>query len=391
MTRTRSLLFFAAALPLAALSLWAVPHAHGGDDLRDMVGLGEALFHDTNLSFNRTQACATCHMPTMGLVDGRETEGVGRAVSLGDDGVALGDRNAPSAAYARFSPPFGKNAAGEYIGGQFWDGRAASLEEQAAGPPLNPGEMGMPDKASVVGRIRENPDYVKAFGTLFGDQVFMKDEDAYAAMTKALAAFERSDAFSTFDSKYDRYLRGEQKLTDQEELGRTLFFSQQFTNCNLCHEVRGPTGLSDATFTNHKYFNIGVPANTSVRKVNGVKPGTIDTGLAQNPAVNGDPAQRGKFRVPGLRNVAVTGPYMHNGVFQDLRTVVLFYVKYNSKKKSRQIDPETGLEWGPPEVPDNLAMTELTSGPALDDKRVDAIVAFMKTLTDRRYEHLLEK
>jgi cytochrome c peroxidase len=78
-------------------------------------------------------------------------------------------------------------------------------------------------------------------------------------------------------------------------------------------------------------------------------------------------------------------------VFKDLRTVVLFYVKYNSKKKSRQINPETGDVWAAPEVPENIAMTELTAGPALDDNRVDALVAFMKTLTDKQYEHLLPK
>lgn len=386
MTRNRSLSVFTVICCL----LLAARAPAGAGDYGDIARLGEALFHDTNLSRNRSQACATCHMPDAGLADARETDAAGRAVSLGDDGSSLGDRNAPTAAYARFSPPFGKNSAGEYTGGQFWDGRASSLEDQAAGPPLNPVEMGMPDQAAVVGRIRENPEYVKAFGSLFGDRIFDSNQDAYAAMTRALAEFERSDAFSTFDSKYDRYLRGEEKLTDQEELGRTLFFSQQFTNCNLCHEVRGPSGLSDATFSNYKYFNIGVPENRVVRKANGSASDAVDTGLAQNPRVGGDPEQRGKFRVPGLRNVAVTGPYMHNGVFQDLRTVVLFYVKYNSKKKSRQINPETGEEWAAPEVPENLAMTELTSGPALDDRRVDAVVAFMKTLTDRRYEHLIE-
>lgn len=365
--------------------------AHGGEDYATMEKLGEALFNDPNLSHNRTQACSTCHMQGFGLADARENGSAGQAVSLGDDGSSLGDRNAPTASYAKLSPPFGKNEAGEYFGGQFWDGRASRLEDQAAGPPLNPLEMGMPDKASVVGRLKENPDYVAAFGTQFGSKVFDNTDEAYDAMTKALAAFERTDEFAPFDSKYDRSLRGEEKLTDQEELGRVLFFSKQFTNCNLCHEVNGPNGIEKGLFTNHKYFNIGVPENTVVRKANGSKAGTVDAGLAQNPAVAGDPAQRGKFKVPTLRNIAVTGPYMHNGVFKDLRTVVLFYVKYNSKKKSRQINPETGEVWAVPEVPDNIAMTELTAGPALDDKRVDALVAFMKTLTDKRYEHLLHK
>ena len=364
-------------------------YVHGGEDYATLEKLGAALFEDTNLSMNRTMSCSTCHMPGLGFTDGRETDKVGHDVSLGDDGVSLGDRNVPSAAYAKFSPPFGKNAVGEYVGGQFWDGRASTLEDQAGGPPLNPIEMGMPDKATIIKRLKENPDYVTAFGTQFGGNVFTSDDAAFAAMAKALAAFERSDTFSTFDSKYDRFLRGEEKLTDQEELGRVLMSSTQFTNCNTCHEIRGTNGLSDGVFTNHKYFNIGVPANRSVRAANGSKPDAVDLGLAQNPAVAGDPAQRGKFKVPTLRNVAVTAPYMHNGVFKDLRTVVLFYVKYKSKKPSRQINPETGEAWDAPEVPDNIAMTELTAAPALDDKRVDAIIAFLKTLTDKRYEHLL--
>ncbi len=363
--------------------------AHGGGDYATLEKLGAALFHDTNLSMNRTMSCSTCHMEAAGFTDARESDKVGHDVSLGDDGASLGDRNAPSAAYAKFSPPFGRNTAGEYVGGHFWDGRASTLEEQAGGPPLNPDEMGMPDKATIATRLKENPDYAAAFGTQFGGDVFKSDDDAFAAMTKALAAFERSDEFSTFDSKYDRFLRGEEKLTDQEELGRVLMSSSQFTNCNTCHEIRGESGLSDGVFTNHKYFNIGVPANKTVRAANGSKPDAVDLGLYQNPAVAGDPAQRGKFKVPTLRNVAVTGPYMHNGVFKDLRTVVLFYVKYKSKKPSRQINPETGERWDAPEVPENIAFEELTAAPALDDKRVDAIVAFLKTLTDRRYEHLL--
>jgi len=94
--------------------------------------------------------------------------------------------------------------------------------------------------------------------------------------------------------------------------------------------------------------------------------------------------------VPTLRNVAVTAPYMHNGVFKDLRTVVLFYDKFNSRSAKRQVNPETGEPWGEPEVPGTLSTEELEHGPALKDQRIDALVAFLKTLTDRRYEHLLE-
>ena len=352
--------------------------------------LGQALFFDTDLSMNRTQACATCHSPDLGFTDPRETV-AGRAVSLGDDGYSIGIRNAPTTGYASFSPPFGKSAEGKWRGGQFLDGREADLEGQAGEPPLNPLEMGMPSKKAVVERLKEKADYVAAFERLFVTGILDETEAAYQAMTRAIAAFERTHFFSPFDSKYDRYLRGEDRFTDQEELGRLLFFSSQFTNCSQCHRLNSQVGAAKETFSNYEFHNIGVPENPTLSAVSGATPGNADMGLFANPAVKQDQAQKGKFKTPTLRNVAITGPYMHNGVFNDLRTVVLFYNKYNSKAPARQIDPETGKPWAAPEVLENLSLKELESGPALNDMRIDALVAFLTTLTDRRYEHLLGK
>ena len=354
----------------------------------DLASWGEALFFDVTLSQNRTQACATCHDPATGFADPRETV-LGHAVSLGDDGASLGDRNAPTASYARFSPPFGRDAKGAWVGGQFLDGRAATLADQAKGPPLNPLEMGLPDVATAAARLRENPQYVATLAALF-PQAPTSDDAFFDAMAQAIAAYEATLEFAPFDSKYDRFLRGEAKLTDQEELGRVLFFSNQFTNCNQCHQLKPQGGAEGETFTNYAYHNIGVPENTAVRAGNGTAPGTVDAGLAANPAVAGAATERGKFKVPTLRNVAVTGPYMHNGVFADLRTVILFYNTYNTTVPARKINPETGQPFAAPEVPENLSLTELESGPALDDQRIDALVAFLNTLTDARYEPLLQ-
>ncbi|WP_372574370.1 cytochrome-c peroxidase [Ruegeria jejuensis] len=350
--------------------------------------LGEALFFDANLSANRTMSCATCHDPEAGFSDARETD-LGRAVSLGDDGHSLGDRNAPTASYAALVPGLHRTEEGVWAGGLFWDGRAATLEDQAGGPPLNPIEMGMPDKAAVVARLQENPDYVTAMQSLFDTAVFDDADQAYAAMTSAIAAFERTEFFAPFDSKYDRFLKGEYQLTKEEELGRLLFFSQQFSNCNQCHQLKRSEIDPGETFTNHEYHNIGVPIHEAVRAHNGVPLDLADAGLLANPEID-DLTQEGKFRVPTLRNVAVTGPYMHNGVFEDLRTVVLFYNKYNTRAAARQINPETGAPWREPEVAPTLSFKELTDAPALDDQRIDALVAFLKTLTDARYEHLVD-
>ncbi|MBO6581244.1 MULTISPECIES: cytochrome-c peroxidase [Thalassospira] len=355
----------------------------------DLAALGEALYFDTNLSANRSMSCATCHDPSTGFRDPRVDVASG-SFSLGDDGESLGDRNAPTASYAKFSPPFHVREDGVAVGGQFWDGRAMDLAEQAGGPPLNPIEMGMPDKASVVARLREDDDYVAGFKALFGNDIWSDADQAYGAMTKAIAAFEEGDEFAPFDSKYDRFLRGEYKMTAQEELGRVLFFSQQFTNCNTCHMLKTSPTAEGETFTNYEFHNIGVPRNVATRAAVRKDVGFTDNGLLDNAAID-DPVYRGKYKTPSLRNVAVTGPYMHNGVFADLETVVRFYNKYNSKAEINQTNPETGKPWGEPEVAETISLKELEQGDALDEKRIDAIVAFLKTLTDARYEPLLEQ
>ncbi len=376
---TRNLPFSLASL--ACLGFLA--HAESGLPTT-LEELGERLFFDTNLSANRTQSCASCHDPENAFADPR-----GMA-SPGDDGVSLGDRNAPTAMYAALIPEFHNDEEGQWFGGQFHDGRAATLADQAGGPPLNPIEMGMPDAASVVARLKDDPAYVHAFPALFGPGILDDTDGAYAAMTKAIAAFESTEQFSPFTSKYDRFLRGEVQLSDEEELGRLLFFSEQFTNCNQCHQVGESLIDQRETFTDYSYHNIGVPENLRLREMNGVAIGTNDDGLALNPSIKGAMSERGKFRTPTLRNIAVTGPYMHNGVFADLRTVVLFYNQYNTLSPERRINPETGAPFRMPEIAGTLSVEELTHGPALDDQRIDALVAFMKTLTDARYEHLLE-
>lgn len=367
--------------------------------------LGESLFNDANLSLNRTQSCATCHNPDHAFVDNRlDDSGNVMAVSTGDDGVSLGDRNAPSAAYASLAPEFGYGSRSRfnsqqsdyegYLGGQFHDGRAATLKDQAAGPPLNSIEMGMPDAASVVARLQENEDYLEAFAAYFGDTIFDDTDGAYAAMTEAIAAFEQTSMFAPFDSKYDRSLlsvtdanRYVYDPLDKATLGKSLFFSQQFTNCATCHQLNAQ-GSKTEPFTGYEYHNIGVPANSSVRLANGSADGYVDTGLQTNNAVVTAATEQGKFKVPTLRNVAVTGPYMHNGVFADLATVIKFYDHY-LPSSGYSINPETGVAWAAPEVSDTISLTELQDGNALSEEEVEALVCFLRTLTDARYESLL--
>ena len=293
-----------------------------------------------------------------------------------------------------FSPEFHYDKKkGEFIGGQFWDGRESHLKGQAGGPPLNPVEMAMPSKGEVAKRLSKVDSYNKQFKELYGEEIFSNPELTYEKMAQAIAAFEKTKEFAPFDSKYDRYLKGEYELTDLEDLGRSLFFSNNNTNCASCHMLKKEDAPHE-TFSNYQYHNIGVPQNQALMAKNVVDPKTfVDHGLMQNPAVKALANAKdydGKMKVPSLRNIAITGPYMHNGKFQKLSTVVEFYDKYTNAK--RTINPETGKEWAEPEVDIGKAdMKLLKKGKPFTDRKVKALVAFMETLTDKRYEHLIPK
>jgi cytochrome c peroxidase len=373
---------------VAAVACCLFGYAHAQPPAPDpaLVELGRALFFERNLSANRTQSCSSCHDPNRAFTDGRENAVAG-AVSIGADGRAIGDRNAPTAAYAALIPPLRRDAAGAWIGGLFHDGRARDLADQAGQPILNPVEMQMPDQASVVARVRENPTYVAAIQGIFGAQAAESTDRCYAAVRAALAAFEQSPLFLAFDSRYDRYLKGEERLTDDEELGRMLFFSP-LTNCSSCHQLNANGPAAQDPFTNYGYFNIGVPVNSAVRALNPVSEHVPDRGLGHNVAVD-DVTMNGKFRVPTLRNVAVTGPYMHNGAFRELKTVVAFYNQYVVQNEVSATNPETGAAWGPSEFPATIDRARLRVGQPMDEERVSVLVAFLRTLTDQRYEYLL--
>ena len=384
---------------------------HGSDPaMLSKAQLGELLFHDTNLSLTRQTSCATCHDPEHAFVDARfSEEGADQALfihgafSVGDDGFSLGGRNAPTAAYAQFSPLFGQNGSGEYIGGQFHDGRAATLKIQAMGPPLDNAEMQMPDRAGVVERLKENPAYLEAFKNLYGEAVFDDIDAAYESMAEAIAKFERTELFAPFDSKYDRFLAcreaggstnsclNEDGWTAEEELGYSLFFSEANTNCAQCHTLNSVSeAASHELFTNYKFENIGTPRNQEAmdaRAALGLQEANA-TFLGLGGTV-GNPSHLGKTKVPTLRNVAVTGPYMNNGVFKELRTVLEFY-DHMAGNGDHMVNPETGDVWGDNDHNATINHALLQQTAPLTDAKIRALEAFLRTLTDQRYEHLLE-
>ena len=357
--------------------------------------LGDQLFHDVNLSANSSMSCATCHNPNHGFIDNRDNR-FNKSVSMGADGLKFGTRNTPTVAYAQFSPAFSFDAEKqEYVGGQFHDGRAQHLTAQVnlnGGPILNPVEMMMADRNAVVDRLLENPDYIEQFKTEFGADIFDRQgggngggggggNPAFSRIGQAIAAFEMTDELSPFDSKYDRWLKGEYTLAVDEQRGYQLVQ----TNCMSCHDSSALTGVDKQTFSNYRYYNLGVPVNQAVRDA--LVTSDKDPGLFGHPNVS-DEAHLGKFKTPSLRNVAITGPYMHNGAFQSLETVLSFkdYRRVENNNERVQ-NPETQLNWADPDYPQKVQYVEIQP---LSDVDISDIVSFLKLLTDQRYESLLD-
>lgn len=334
--------------------------------LTQQEALGQFLYFDENLSINQNQSCASCHLPSSGFAD-PDTH---LPVSEGSIAGLFGGRNAPSSGYAAFFPEF--TLSGGVQGGQFWDGRASNLTEQAKGPFLNPVEMGMSSKAAVILAVESSSaGYSQLFADMCGANAFDDArnnfqpgiDSAYHCLADAIAAFERSEVFSPFSSKYDAVEAGMATFTAQEEEGLALFRGRG--KCSHCHSLGG--GKEKDVFTDFKFHNIGVPSNPELIALAGLPSDFVDPGLG---GFLNDPKEVGKFKTPHLRNIELTGPYMHNGVMTTLKEVVNFY-------NTRDVEGA----WAAPEVSENLN-SKFVGDLGLTDAEEDAIVEFMMTLTD---------
>jgi len=371
MKRMRGSLLAVAVLALLACAGTGSVRQDPGTE--DRAAVGSLIFSDPTLSQPAGQSCATCHDPGRAFTDGR-----GPDTSEGVIPGLFGARNAPTAAYAAFAPAFHWDAAeGLYFGGQFLDGRAATLRDQAQGPPLNPIEMHNPDRASYVAKVAAAP-YADRLRALYGADLFTDEARAFDAIADAVATFERSPKVSPFTSKYDAFLKGADVLTARERRGLALFEGRG--GCAACHPNTSGEAKVPPLFTDFSYDNLGVPRNPAnpfyamPSQVNPDGAAFVDLGLGGNPTViaEGRAAEsRGKFKVPTLRNVARTAPYFHNGAFRTLKEVVAFYNR-------RDLEP---ARFGAPEVPENVNRTEL-GNLGLSDSEEDDLVAFLQTLTD---------
>ena len=286
-------------------------------DIKTKAALGKKLFSEKILSKDSSVSCASCHMPKFAFADTV-------AFSVGIEGK-LTKRNTPSVLNMKNRPYY------------FWDGRAASLEEQCLMPIQNPDEMGLPIDEAVK-RLNQSREYKLLFQKIFNQKPTAKN------LAAAFSAYEKT--LETVDSKFDDWSNNLKNLTAAEERGRELFVGDK-AKCFDCHRMED--------FTTDEFKNIGLYNGKDLN----------DAGLF---SLTNKIADLGKFKTPGLRNIAVTAPYMHNGMFKTLEEVVEYY---NNPQKF---------------VPDAVNIDDALKSPLnLTEKEKKDLVSFLKTLTDKKY------
>jgi len=318
----------------------------------EKIALGETLFFDGRLSADGTVACSTCHDPERAFTDGRP-------VSIGIEGRA-GQRNSPTILNTLYNAT------------QFWDGRAKTLEEQAALPIINPSEMGQPNLDAAVARIATLPEYDQAFLRVFGRTPNGND------LVRAIASYERTQ-FS-FDSPFDHFMVGDENaISGSAKRGWELFNTK--ARCNKCHalteEKRDPVFFMDKDFHNIGIgiikHNVVAEACRAEQEINSGNSIDVDRAAIQSDMsvlgrflVSKKDSDIASFKTPSLRNVLITAPYFHDGSQATLWDVLDHYNKGDGVK-----DP-----W----------LDEDMQPLALSESQIDDIVEFLATLTSAQYQ-----
>lgn len=371
------------------------PYAKSSDAAA-LTALGRALFFDPSLSASGRVSCASCHDPRAAYGPANA-----RAVQLaGRDGLTPGLRAAPSLRYLQSLPPFSEHyfdndgddsIDGGPTGGHTWDGRAGSAHEQALLPLLSASEMANASGAEVVARVAHGAQAGR-MRQVFGEDIFADPPAALAGLLMALEVFQQSPAdFYPYSSKYDEVLRGHAELSPAEARGLALFNDPRKGNCASCHRSERGADGAFPLFTDFGLIALGVPRNGRLPAAGGSA--VTDLGLCG--PLRTDFADRadycGRFRTPGLRNVAVRQSFFHNGRYHTLREVLQFYA-------GRDIHPERFYPRaadGQVRLYDDLPARYHANvnrdppfdrlpgdAPALDEAEIDDVIAFLGTLTD---------
>jgi len=400
---------WAAVVSMAVLSASAPARR-----LSPLEELGKKLFFDTSLSSPPGQDCGACHGPAVGFTGPDEHVNKTGGVYEGAVRGRFGNRKPPASAYAGDGPKLHLAESGEFVGGTFWDGRATGdelgdpLAEQAMGPFLNPLEQNWPDAGSLVRAVRMSAS-AGLFEKVFGPGSLSPERDpreAYVEIGRAIAAYERSDEVNPFASKFDDFWRAAAArglaveaidpsglkefrglgLAENELRGLALFNTKGV--CARCHLLT-PAGGKPPVFTDYRYDNLGIPANPENPFYAQDKAFNPDGKAWVDPGLGGfletvdrykrhAAANMGRHKTPTLRNVdkrpapGFVKAYMHNGYFKSLKEIVRFY-------NTRDV---AGAGWPRPEIAANVNTSEMGDLGLTGDEE-DAIVDFMKTLTDR--------
>jgi cytochrome c peroxidase len=349
------------------------------------VAVGDKLFNDAALSAGGSQACATCHVADRGHADA-----AGVFLPLGGTHLDLqGLRSSPSLNYLDGNGAFSIDAQGRAVGGFTWDGRADTRAAQTLGPLLAANEMAHADTSSVVRSVRALA-YFGELQSAFSLATDATDVQVLQAVQQALSDYQSGDTdFHPYTSKFDHVQQGSASFTVQEARGLALFNDPRRGACAGCHSSNAGAGQPAAAFTNFGYFALGVPRNISTATAD---PTFFDMGLCG--PLRTDLANRtelcGMFKVPTLRNVALTAPYFHNGAVATLEEAVTFYA-------TRDIDP---ARWYPSVEGVVQRFNDLPvayrgnvtqrppfglqpgAAPQLSPQDVADIVAFLRTLSD---------
>jgi cytochrome c peroxidase len=391
----------------------------GGSPLSPKEQLGKSIFFDDNLSINGNLSCSDCHAPEVGWSGPLSEVNAHGAVYEGSIASRFGNRRPTSAAYATFSPVLHVDESLQFVGGNFWDGRATGerlgnpAADQAQGPFLNPVEQAFPDSACVVYRVCVSsypislpdvwgaaacditwPQNVEVACATEGSTVALAAQDrdtsdlTFDRIALSIAAFEASAEVNAFSSKFDYVLKDLAELTEEEQLGLTLFQGQG--KCHKCHTHTGPQPL----FTDFTFANLGIPQNPE--NPAGMAPDFVDAGLGaflENAGYAQEvyDAEWGRIKTPTLRNVdlrpdgAFSKAYGHNGYFKTLLGIVHFY----NTRDVKPVCPGPYSEaqalaagcWPAAEVTVNMNTAEM-GNLGLTSAEEEAIVAFLKTLSD---------
>ncbi len=350
------------------------------------VSIGEALFNEKLLSASAQMSCATCHTAA-------NAKASAAGVTLPFGGPALdqqGFRSVPSIMYLQANSAFRFQADGTPVGGFTWDGRVDTRQQQAQLPLLDAREMANASVAAVSAKVRALP-YFATLMRLYGQPASPTDQQVFDTTTLALQTYQAGDSdYLLFNSKFDQVADGQASFTAQEARGQAIFNDPARGNCASCHTSQPGAGNTRPLFTNFNYAALGLPRNTAIQA--NADPTFFDEGLCgpKRTDLTARTDLCGRFKIPTLRNVAVTAPYFHNAVFSTLNAAVGFYSQRDVSPGAiyptvaGQVVKFNDL---PASLRGNVIQTApfgLAAGapPRINAQDVADIVAFLGTLTD---------